>query len=266
MEQRNARLPVTQEVAGSNPVGNAFNNMARYANKAERPGSNPGGWGFESLACYCRNMSRVVLLAAACKAAVIKEAWWPTRGSIPSRPTVLFYLEVHVLPKLKSSCGYLFIKELGGAIRRRSVSRAANWLVQANLIQGRVLDYGCGFGFDADSLGWDAFDPYYRSAPLQGEYDTIVCNHVLNMLTRSSRTQVIASIQQHLQTSGTAWLAVPRNIPCRGKVGLRKRIQNYVILDLPSVWRTDNLEIYKLRKKAVVIDRTDEIELRLSGR
>lgn len=92
VEQRNARLPVTQEVAGSNPVGNAFNNMARYANKAERPGSNPGGWGFESLACYCRNLPRVVLLAAACKAAVIKEAWWPTRGSIPSRPTVVVLL------------------------------------------------------------------------------------------------------------------------------------------------------------------------------
>ncbi|MFN3153141.1 hypothetical protein [Bremerella sp.] len=170
------------------------------------------------------------------------------------------------MPKLKSSRGYRFVKELGGAIRRRSVSVAANWLVQANLIQGRVLDYGCGFGFDADCFGWDAFDPYYRPAPPQGEYDTIVCNHVLNMLTRSSRTQVIASIQQHLYASGTAWLVVPRNIPCRGKVGLRKRIQNYVILDLPSAWVTDNLEIYKLEKEAVVVDKTDEIELRLSSR
>ena len=28
-----ARLPVTQEVVGSNPIGDAFNNMTRYANR-----------------------------------------------------------------------------------------------------------------------------------------------------------------------------------------------------------------------------------------
>ncbi len=32
MEQRSARLPVTQEIVGSNPIGDAFNNMAWYAN------------------------------------------------------------------------------------------------------------------------------------------------------------------------------------------------------------------------------------------
>jgi hypothetical protein len=30
VEQRSARLPVTQEIVGSNPIGGAF--MARYAN------------------------------------------------------------------------------------------------------------------------------------------------------------------------------------------------------------------------------------------
>lgn len=170
------------------------------------------------------------------------------------------------MPKLKCSRGYRFIKELGGAIRRQSISFAANWLVESNRIRGRVLDYGCGFGFDADCLGWDAFDPYYRPTPPQGGYDTIVCNHVLNMLTRSTRHQVLTTIQQHLNDHGTAWLIVPRNIPRGGKVGLRKRIQNYVILDLPSVLANENLEIYQFDKQTMVVDQTDEIERRLSRR
>ena len=32
VEQRSARLPVTQEIVGSNPIGDAYNNMAWYAN------------------------------------------------------------------------------------------------------------------------------------------------------------------------------------------------------------------------------------------
>ncbi|MBA2112932.1 hypothetical protein [Bremerella alba] len=170
------------------------------------------------------------------------------------------------MPKLKCSCGYRFIKELGGAIRRQSVSFAANWLVEASLIRGRVLDYGCGFGFDADCFGWDAFDPYYRPLSPKGGYDTIVCNHVLNMLTRVSRSQVLTSIQKQLSSEGAAWLIVPRNIPHQGKVGLRKRIQNYVVLNLSSVLVNDKLEIYRLTAGTDVVDRTVEIECRLAGR
>ena len=170
------------------------------------------------------------------------------------------------MPKLKSARGYRYIKELGGAIRRQTVSAAARWLVENGRVHGRVLDYGCGFGFDADHFGWEAFDPYYRQTIPQGSYDTILCNHVLNMLTRDSRSEAIASIQNYLAASGTAWLIVPRNIPPRGKVALRKRIQNYVVLDLPSVRSTDELEIYRLDRQTIVIDQTDEIEHRLAAR
>ncbi len=170
------------------------------------------------------------------------------------------------MPKLKSARGYRYIKELGGALRRQTISAAARWLVDTGRVHGRVLDYGCGFGFDADHFGWEAFDPYYRQTPPQGGYDTILCNHVLNMLTRDSRSEAIASIQNYLAASGTAWLIVPRNIPPRGKVALRKRIQNYVVLDLPSVRSTEELEIYQLDKQTVAIDRTDEIEHRLAAR
>lgn len=52
VEQRSARLPVTQEIVGSNPIGDAFNNLARCANPAERRISNVRGCGFDSLPCY----------------------------------------------------------------------------------------------------------------------------------------------------------------------------------------------------------------------
>jgi len=99
-----------------------------------------------------------------------------------------------------------------------------------------VLDFGCGLGFDADHFGWVGYDPYYRQQEPDGLFNTIICNHVLNMLTRGSRQAALKSIQKFLSDDGVAWLIVPRNIPTIGKLGARKRIQNYVVLDLPSVF------------------------------
>jgi len=167
------------------------------------------------------------------------------------------------MPKLKSGRGYRFIKELGGAVRRSSVSFGAAWLVNQNLMRGRVLDYGCGFGFDADHFGWEGFDPCYRQIELKGGYDTVICNHVLNMLTRSSRERVIENIRSLLTESGIAWLIVPRNIPETGKAALRKRIQNYVVFTLPSVYADEKLEIYRMTRSCGFEDNTSEIERRL---
>ena len=168
------------------------------------------------------------------------------------------------MAKIRSERGYRFIKELGGAIRRSTVSFAAEWLVREGHVMGRVLDFGCGFGFDADHYGWEAVDPYYRQQDLQGPFDTIICNHVVNMLTRASRKRTIHQIQGLLATEGVAFLIVPRNIPVTGKVALRKRIQNFVVLTLPSVYADRKLEIYRLGKETEYVDRTDELERRLS--
>ena len=169
------------------------------------------------------------------------------------------------MAKIRSQRGYRFIKELGGAIRRSTVSFAAQWLVEQNLMTGRVLDFGCGFGFDADHYGWEAFDHYYRQRDLEGNYDTIICNHVLNMLTRASREKAIRKIQDSLATHGKAYLIVPRNIPVTGKVALRKRIQNYVILTLPTVYVDQKLEVYRMGKTTQCEDLTDELEQRLEN-
>jgi hypothetical protein len=165
--------------------------------------------------------------------------------------------------KVKGKRGFRFIKELGGAIRRETVSRTARFLEEHRLLLGRVLDYGCGFGFDADHFGWEAFDPQYRQKPPKGVFDTVVCNHVANMLTMQSRRELFQSIRGLLAPRGRAYLSVSRKIPKAGKIAMRKRIQNYVVLTLPSLYCDDDLEVYRLERDSAFEDLTQEIEDRL---
>ncbi len=167
------------------------------------------------------------------------------------------------MAKIKGRRGFRFIKELGGAIRRETVSKTARFLAERGLLRGRVLDYGCGFGFDADHFGWEAYDPHYRQGLPEGRFDTIVCNHVANMLTRASRRALFRALRGLLAPHGKAYLSVSRKIPQGGKVALRKRIQNYVVLTLPSLFRDGELEIYRLEADSAFEDLTREIEDRL---
>lgn len=156
--------------------------------------------------------------------------------------------------------GYLFFKELGGAPARTGLSKTARVLLAGGLIRGRVLDYGCGRGFDAQHEGWDAYDPYYAPTPVAGPYDTIVVNHVANILTRASREKLYQTVNALLGAGGTAWFSVARNIPERGKAGLRRRIGNYVVLTLPTLFADGEEEIYRLDKDAAFADVTCEFE------
>jgi len=165
--------------------------------------------------------------------------------------------------KVKSNrgrVGYLFFKELGGAPNRKVLSKTARVLIARNLIRGRVLDYGCGFGFDADQQGWEAYDPYYRPGKPTGMYDTIMVNHVADILTRASRAELLETVNALLAAGGSAYISVARNIPISGKPGPRRRIHNYVVLTLPSIFADDEEEIYRLAKDAMSEDRTREFE------
>lgn len=161
--------------------------------------------------------------------------------------------------------GYAFFKELGGAPKRDALSRTAGVLIEKGLIRGRVLDYGCGHGDDADARGWEVYDPYYRQTPPTGVYDTIIVNHVAHILTRDSRAALFVAVNDLLADGGVAYVSVARNIPTMGKHGPRKRLQNYVVLTLPSVYSDDKQEIYTLAKDAVFDDKTRELEERLVG-
>ena len=160
----------------------------------------------------------------------------------------------------KGRRGFTFYKELGGAPARDKLSKTSRVLIDNELIQGRVLDYGCGKGFDADSQGWSAYDPHYRQTYPTGQFNTIIVNHVANILTSRSRTELYSSVNELLADGGIAYISVARNIPKRGKAGVRRRLQNYVVLTLPSVFCDDEEEIYALEKNAVFKDKTKEFE------
>jgi hypothetical protein len=83
------------------------------------------------------------------------------------------------------------------------------------------------------------------------------------MLTRSSRRALFEALLALLAPRGKAYISVSRKIPAGGKLGLRKRIQNHVVLALPSVFRDDEMEIYRLEAGSAFEDLTQEIEDRL---
>jgi len=151
-------------------------------------------------------------------------------------------------------------RAMGGAVKRTKPSQAARVLVDRLLTVGRVLDYGCGYGYDADEFGWDAYDPFYRPTNLVGSYDTIVCTHVLNALTRNNRASVIQDVRALLADEGIAYLAVRRDLPISGKSGINHSLQNYIVFTLPSIFEDDKLKIYEMTKKAEFDDKTKDFK------
>jgi hypothetical protein len=51
-------------------------------------------------------------------------------------------------------------RALGTAVKRTKPSLSAQIVVDRDLAHGRVLDCGCGYGFEASHYSWEAYDPY----------------------------------------------------------------------------------------------------------
>lgn len=73
---------------------------------------------------------------------------------------------------------------------------------------------------------------------------------------------MIRRIQHLLVPEGRAYLAVARNLPRTGKLGIRHCIQNYVVLELPVVFEDGMIAVYELRKDDLVVDRTRDFTSR----
>lgn len=145
-------------------------------------------------------------------------------------------------------------------MKRINPSKTSEILVNMNILKGNILDFGCGYGFDADHYGWKKYDPYYHDVKITEKYDTIVCMNVLNVVSSKIRKEVTDNVQELLNDDGIGYLCVPRNIPTNGKFsGYHRRPQNYVVLSLESIYNDKNIEIYKLTKNDKIKDTTINI-------
>ena len=134
------------------------------------------------------------------------------------------------------------------AITRKTLSLPTKFLQAAGLLVGRILDYGCGRGFDCDALGCDGYDPHWRPGPISGYYDTIFCNYVLNVIDNASdRATVLYLIQCQLTNEGKAYIAV-RNDKFTPGYTSKGTWQGYINLNLPVIKKNSNFVIYVLNK------------------
>lgn len=119
------------------------------------------------------------------------------------------------------------------------------------LLLGRVLDYGCGRGQDANRLGIDRYDPYYFPDLPTGPYDTITCNYVLNVIEDpKDRAEVVRMINLLLAPGGVAYLTVRRDV--KGEVATSRgtwQSGNIVVKEGQSIWRNGRFETYAIRRR-----------------
>lgn len=140
------------------------------------------------------------------------------------------------------------------AIQRTELSVPARYLLQHDLLKGRILDFGCGFGYDADELkrqGFDivGYDYYYRPEFPEGKFDTIICTYVLNVLEPYAQAEVQMQISNLLAPKGKAYYAVRRDLKEEGfrlhAIHRQYTYQCNVVLPYKSLVHNQSYELYE---------------------
>ncbi|MEH1781898.1 MAG: bifunctional class I SAM-dependent methyltransferase/HIT family protein [Nostoc sp.] len=140
------------------------------------------------------------------------------------------------------------------AIERSYLSFPAQFLLNQNLLQGKILDFGCGFGNDVKILrqkGYDiiGYDPYYFPEYPDNKFDTIICFYVLNVLFTEEQTNVLMEVSYLLKPGGKAYYAVRRDLKKEGfrehYVHKKPTYQCIIKLPFPSVCLDEHREIYE---------------------
>lgn len=99
------------------------------------------------------------------------------------------------------------------AIRRNKLSKPVQ--IYKSELKGKILNYGSGHGEDTELLNLEGFevcnyDKYFNSnADMNIQYDTIICNYVLNVIpTIDERAEVLEHINKLLKYDGFAYITV----------------------------------------------------------
>lgn len=143
------------------------------------------------------------------------------------------------------------------AISRNTHSVPVKWLKKKGLLKGRILDYGCGRGFDTIQLSeegyeCECYDIHYQPIMPTGLFNTIICIYVMNVLEKHDQRALLSDIETRLVDGGHAYFAVRRDIR---KEGWREHsfnrytYQENAKMDLPIIFQTHKFVIYDLHKK-----------------
>ena len=140
------------------------------------------------------------------------------------------------------------------AIERTKLSFPAKFFLTNKLLQGKILDFGCGFGNDVKLLkqkGFDitGYDPHYFPQYPHEKFDTIICFYVLNVLFPEEQTNVLMEVSHLLKPGGKAYYAVRRDLRKEGfrehYVHKKPTYQCIVKLPFDSIYLDDNCEFYE---------------------
>ncbi|NEP40209.1 MAG: HIT domain-containing protein [Okeania sp. SIO2G4] len=140
------------------------------------------------------------------------------------------------------------------AKERKFISFPAQLLLDKNLLVGKILDFGCGFGNDVKLLQQKNFsvtgyDPYYFPQYPQTKFDTILCFYILNVLFDQVQTQVLMEVSQLLKPGGKAYYSVRRGLKREGfrEHYIHKKPTYQCLVNLPfkSIHTDELCEIYE---------------------
>jgi ATP adenylyltransferase len=149
---------------------------------------------------------------------------------------------------MKNEFSHLTAKE------RDKISYPARLLLDRGLLMGKILDFGCGFGKDVETLKTkgleiQGYDRHYFPTYPEEKFDTIICFYVLNVLLLEEQSKVLLEVSQLLKPGGKAYFAVRRDVKKSGyrihKIHQKPTFQCNVILPFLSIFRNENCEIYE---------------------
>ena len=140
------------------------------------------------------------------------------------------------------------------AKEREKLSFPAQILLNKNLLEGEVLDFGCGFGNDVKILQEkgiiiDGYDKHFSPTYPTKKFDTIICFYVLNVLMEEEQATVLMELSQLIKPNGKVYIAVRRDLEYEGfrthKIHQKKTYHCNVILNSKSFFKNENCEIYE---------------------
>ncbi len=133
------------------------------------------------------------------------------------------------------------------AIGRKKPSAPMSLLNNSGRLVGRVLDYGCGRGFDVKHFGIAGFDPHFSPDMPSGLFDTITCNYVLNVIEcGEERFAVIKDIKSRLYPGGRAYITVRNDKSKLNGCTSKGTWQGLVVLDAPVVCKGGSFITYEV--------------------